>query len=196
MSSADLARPDSADDAGAAAGADQAAGGGANNNGRNMRVSVSSHSVVQQARLMDSAGTAWHAVKYGNLEVREGGRRGGGERAGGGRRAQGAAVPCERSGARAFGRVVHEGAERDQSLALPCSPKPFRAPATHLRPSPAASRCSCRPDCQGDAVACIDPRRKEKRARMTKSARPSHPPPAPHHAAHPALLSPPQPPNR
>lgn len=26
-------------------------------------------SVVQQARLMDSAGTAWHAVKYGNLEM-------------------------------------------------------------------------------------------------------------------------------
>ena len=26
--------------------------------------------VVQQAKLMDSAGTAWHAVKYGNLEVR------------------------------------------------------------------------------------------------------------------------------
>ena len=36
------------------------------------RVIASSTSVVQQARLMDSAGTAWHAVKCGNLEVREG----------------------------------------------------------------------------------------------------------------------------
>jgi hypothetical protein len=52
------------------------AGGGAGdvpvgNRAGRFRVSVSSQSVVQQARLMDSAGTAWHAVKYGNLEVRE-----------------------------------------------------------------------------------------------------------------------------
>jgi len=33
------------------------------------RVMASSSSVVQQARLMESAGTAWHAVKCGNLEV-------------------------------------------------------------------------------------------------------------------------------
>ncbi len=33
------------------------------------RVMASAPSVVEQARLMDSAGTAWHAVKYGNLEV-------------------------------------------------------------------------------------------------------------------------------
>jgi hypothetical protein len=31
---------------------------------------ASKSNVVQQAKLMDSAGTAWHAVKYGNLEVR------------------------------------------------------------------------------------------------------------------------------
>lgn len=37
---------------------------------------ASKSNVVQQAKLMDSAGTAWHAVKYGNLEVRSiGGRR-------------------------------------------------------------------------------------------------------------------------
>jgi hypothetical protein len=30
---------------------------------------ASSSSVVQQARLMATAGTAWHAVKCGNLEV-------------------------------------------------------------------------------------------------------------------------------
>ena len=36
------------------------------------RVMASSSSVVQQARLMESAGTAWHAVKCGNLEVRVG----------------------------------------------------------------------------------------------------------------------------
>lgn len=33
------------------------------------RVMASAPSVVQQARLMDAAGTAWHAVKCGNLEV-------------------------------------------------------------------------------------------------------------------------------
>jgi hypothetical protein len=33
------------------------------------RVMASSSSVVQQAKLMESAGTAWHAVKCGNLEV-------------------------------------------------------------------------------------------------------------------------------
>jgi hypothetical protein len=32
-------------------------------------VMASSSSVVQQAKLMESAGTAWHAVKCGNLEV-------------------------------------------------------------------------------------------------------------------------------
>eukprot|EP00798_Chlamydomonas_sp_ICE-L_P014182 gene14182-20149_t len=30
---------------------------------------ASNSNVVQQAKLMDSAGTAWHAVKYGNLEL-------------------------------------------------------------------------------------------------------------------------------
>ena len=34
------------------------------------KVVPSAPSVVQQHHLMDSAGTAWHAVKYGNLEVR------------------------------------------------------------------------------------------------------------------------------
>jgi hypothetical protein len=34
------------------------------------RVMASAPSVVQHARLMDAAGTAWHAVKCGNLEVR------------------------------------------------------------------------------------------------------------------------------
>lgn len=63
--SADLSgRPESADDGSAGGDPGQA---GAN---RRFRVSVSAPSVVQQARLMDSAGTAWHAVKYGNLEVR------------------------------------------------------------------------------------------------------------------------------
>jgi hypothetical protein len=71
MSSSELARAESGD-AAAAAVADPA---GAANRSRNMRVSVSSQSVVQQARLMDSAGTAWHAVKYGNLEVRRRHRR-------------------------------------------------------------------------------------------------------------------------
>eukprot|EP00882_Tetradesmus_deserticola_P006401 GHRQ01006733.1.p1 GENE.GHRQ01006733.1~~GHRQ01006733.1.p1 ORF type:complete len:268 (+),score=77.10 GHRQ01006733.1:331-1134(+) len=33
------------------------------------RVMASAPSVVQQARLMDAAGTAWHAVKCGNLEM-------------------------------------------------------------------------------------------------------------------------------
>eukprot|EP00878_Enallax_costatus_P015575 GHUV01016315.1.p1 GENE.GHUV01016315.1~~GHUV01016315.1.p1 ORF type:complete len:187 (+),score=26.58 GHUV01016315.1:334-894(+) len=33
------------------------------------RVMASAPSVVQQARLMDDAGSAWHAVKCGNLEV-------------------------------------------------------------------------------------------------------------------------------
>eukprot|EP00879_Flechtneria_rotunda_P026732 GHRR01028553.1.p1 GENE.GHRR01028553.1~~GHRR01028553.1.p1 ORF type:complete len:131 (+),score=20.66 GHRR01028553.1:244-636(+) len=33
------------------------------------RVMASAPSVVQQARLMDVAGTAWHAVKCGNLEM-------------------------------------------------------------------------------------------------------------------------------
>ncbi|WIA19587.1 hypothetical protein OEZ85_005527 [Tetradesmus obliquus] len=33
------------------------------------RVMASAPSVVQQARLMDAAGTAWHAVKRGNLEM-------------------------------------------------------------------------------------------------------------------------------
>ena len=33
------------------------------------RVLASAPSIVQQARLMDSAGTAWHAVKCGNLEM-------------------------------------------------------------------------------------------------------------------------------
>ena len=32
-------------------------------------ITASKSNVVQQAKLMDSAGTAWHAVKYGNLEV-------------------------------------------------------------------------------------------------------------------------------
>lgn len=30
---------------------------------------ASQSNVVKQAKLMDSAGTAWHAVKYGNLQV-------------------------------------------------------------------------------------------------------------------------------
>eukprot|EP00878_Enallax_costatus_P030928 GHUV01033742.1.p1 GENE.GHUV01033742.1~~GHUV01033742.1.p1 ORF type:complete len:102 (+),score=8.05 GHUV01033742.1:334-639(+) len=33
------------------------------------RVMASAPSVVQQARLMDDAGSAWHAVKCGNLEL-------------------------------------------------------------------------------------------------------------------------------
>ena len=33
-----------------------------------LKASISN--VAQQAKLLDSAGTAWHAVKYGNLEVR------------------------------------------------------------------------------------------------------------------------------
>ena len=37
--------------------------------GRAGRVVASAPSVVQTAGLMESAGTAWHAVKYGNLEV-------------------------------------------------------------------------------------------------------------------------------
>lgn len=63
MSSEAAARAEPVDD-----GEDASVGRG-NRAGR-FRVSVSSQSVVQQARLMDSAGTAWHAVKYGNLEVR------------------------------------------------------------------------------------------------------------------------------
>lgn len=63
----EAARAEPALAAGDGAGADAGAVG-ANRSGR-FRVSVSSQSVVQQARLMDSAGTAWHAVKYGNLEV-------------------------------------------------------------------------------------------------------------------------------
>ena len=35
----------------------------------NSDLKASNSNVVQQAKLMDSAGTAWHAVKYGNLEV-------------------------------------------------------------------------------------------------------------------------------
>ena len=35
----------------------------------NSDLKTSNSNVVQQAKLMDSAGTAWHAVKYGNLEV-------------------------------------------------------------------------------------------------------------------------------
>ena len=33
-------------------------------------MTASKTNVVQQAKLMDDAGSAWHAVKYGNLEVR------------------------------------------------------------------------------------------------------------------------------
>lgn len=39
---------------------------------RQGRVMASAPSVVQTAGLLESAGTAWHAVKYGNLEVRRG----------------------------------------------------------------------------------------------------------------------------
>jgi hypothetical protein len=45
--------------------------GSGGHNGKHMRVIPSAPSVVQQARMMDAArpGTAWHAVKNGNLEV-------------------------------------------------------------------------------------------------------------------------------
>ncbi|PNH09877.1 Transient receptor potential cation channel subfamily V member 6 [Tetrabaena socialis] len=35
----------------------------------NAALTAAKSNVVQQAKLMDSAGTAWHAVKYGNLEM-------------------------------------------------------------------------------------------------------------------------------
>ncbi|GFR48585.1 hypothetical protein Agub_g10488 [Astrephomene gubernaculifera] len=35
----------------------------------NSALTAAKSNVVQQAKLMDSAGTAWHAVKYGNLEM-------------------------------------------------------------------------------------------------------------------------------
>jgi hypothetical protein len=54
----------------AAGGDDPSARGGDRARHPQQRVLASSGAVVQQARLMEAAGTAWHAVKCGNLEVR------------------------------------------------------------------------------------------------------------------------------
>lgn len=63
---------------------------------RGARLEASAPEIVQQARLMDSAGTAWHAVKCGNLEVRQCGAGGAGRGGGGGAQGGGEGSDCAR----------------------------------------------------------------------------------------------------